>query len=358
MSRYFPKPFRSFGGSINVKVDLSNYAAKADVKTVTHVDASSFALKTNLASLKTEVDKLDIDKLEPVPVDLSKLSDAVENDVVKKPFYDQLVAKVNNIDTSDIVLKTNYQTDKTELEKKIRDVTDFVKTAKLTELDKIPHVSILATKTALTSVKNKISDVSSLVKKTSYNTKITEIEKKLTDHNHDKYITTPEFNTLAADVFNARLAQANLITKPDFHAKLSRINKKNTENKSKYLLVETKLNKLKTFDSSYFFGRSNFEEDVTQNYLVFQPLIKYFKVITNTDYVSSWKSKGLSAKSIKPPTTSDKTLTPVLNYCGTKTRVKFTGSYLKQPKISYTHGKVVNMFMNLVILALTIMILH
>ena len=83
-------------------------------------------------------------------------------------------------------------------------------------------------------------------------------------------------------------------------------------------------------------------------------------MITNTDYVSSWKSKGLSAKSIKPPTTSDKTLTPVLNYCGTKTRVKFTGSYLKQPKISYTHGKVVNiyMFMNLVILALTIMILH
>ena len=230
MSRYFPKPFRRFAGSINVKVDLSNYAAKTDVKNVTHVDASSFALKTNLASLKTEVDKLDIDKLVPVPIDLSKLSDVVKNDVVKKPFYDQLVAKVNNIDTSDIVLKTNYQTDKTELEKKIRDVTDFVKTAKLTELNKIPHVSILATKTALTSVKNKISDVSSLVKKTNYNTKITEIEKELTDHNHDKYITTPEFNTLAADVINARLTQANLITKPDFHAKLSRINKKNTEN--------------------------------------------------------------------------------------------------------------------------------
>ena len=206
------------------------------------IDTLRFALKTNLANLKAEVDKLDIDKLEPVPVDLSKLSDAVENDVVKKPFYDQLVAKVNNIDTSDIVLKTNYQTDKTELEKKIRDVTDFVKTAKLTELDKIPHVSILATKTALTSVKNKISDVSSLVKKTSYNTKITEIEKKLTDHNHDKYITTPEFNTLAADVFNARLAQANLITKTDFDAKLSSLNRKITSNKAKHVLVENELN--------------------------------------------------------------------------------------------------------------------
>ena len=71
MSQYFPKPFRSFGGHINVKVDLSNYATKTDLKNVTHVDTSSFALKTNLASLKTEVDKLDIDKLVPVPVDLS-----------------------------------------------------------------------------------------------------------------------------------------------------------------------------------------------------------------------------------------------------------------------------------------------
>ena len=103
MSQYFPKPFRSFGGNINVKVDLSNYATKTDLKNVTHVDTSSFALKTNLASLKTEVDKLGIDKLVPVPVDLSKLSDVVKNDVVEKTVYDKLVAKVNNIDTSDFV---------------------------------------------------------------------------------------------------------------------------------------------------------------------------------------------------------------------------------------------------------------
>ena len=84
MSPYFPKPFRSFGGNINVKVDLSSYATKTDLKNVTHVDTSSFALKTNLASLKTEVDKLDIDKLAQIPVDLSTLSDAVKNNVVKK----------------------------------------------------------------------------------------------------------------------------------------------------------------------------------------------------------------------------------------------------------------------------------
>ena len=78
MSQYFLKPFRSFGGNINIKVDLSNYVAKTDLKNVTHVHTSSFALKTNLASLKTEVNKLGIEKLAPVPVDLSKLSDAVK----------------------------------------------------------------------------------------------------------------------------------------------------------------------------------------------------------------------------------------------------------------------------------------
>ena len=77
---------------------------------------------------------------------------------------------------------------------------------------------------------------------------------------------------------------------------------------------------------------------------MFRPLNKYFKVIINTDYVSSWKSKRLSAESIKPPTTSDNRLTPILNYYGTKTRLKCTGSCLKQPKISYTHGKVVNIY--------------
>ena len=78
MSKYFPKSFRSFWRNINVKVDLSNYATKTDLKNVTHVDTSSFALKTNLANLKTEVDKLDIDKLTPVPTDLSKLHDVVK----------------------------------------------------------------------------------------------------------------------------------------------------------------------------------------------------------------------------------------------------------------------------------------
>ena len=87
MSQYFPKPYEPFGGDINAKVDLSNYVTKTDVKKLIHVDNSSFTLKTNLAGLKTEVDKLDIDKLAPVPVDLSNLSDVVKNDGVKKTVY-------------------------------------------------------------------------------------------------------------------------------------------------------------------------------------------------------------------------------------------------------------------------------
>ena len=101
MSQYFPKPYELFGGNINVKVDLSNYATKTDLKNLTHVDTSRFALKRNLANLKTEVDKLDIDKLVPVSTDLSKLSDVVKTDV-KKTVYDKLITKVNNIDTSNI----------------------------------------------------------------------------------------------------------------------------------------------------------------------------------------------------------------------------------------------------------------
>ena len=97
MSKFFPEPYEPFGGDINVTVDLSNYATKTDIKNISHVDTSSFALKTNLANLKTEVDKLDIDKLKPVPTDLSKLSNLVKNDVVKKDVYDKLVTKVNNL---------------------------------------------------------------------------------------------------------------------------------------------------------------------------------------------------------------------------------------------------------------------
>ena len=199
---------------------------------------------------------------------------------------------------------------------------------KIAELEnKIPDISSLAIKTALTAVENKIPSVSSLVKKTDYNTKISELEKKLTDHDHDKYITNPEFNSVAANVFNAGLAQANLITKTDFDAKLSIVNRKITLNKSKHLLVENELKKLKTFDWSYFIDKSHFEEDITQNYLAFHPMYRYFKIVAgvgNDSYIYYWKSKGFSTKNyVKTP---NHNITQNLDYYGTKTRVEFDGA--------------------------------
>ena len=121
MSQYFPKPYEPFGEDINVKVDLSNYVANTDLKYISHVDASSFALKSNLASLKTEIDKLDFDELTPVPNDLAKLSNVVKNDIVRKTEYKKLVSTVNNINTTGFILKTTYDSDKSGLEKEISD---------------------------------------------------------------------------------------------------------------------------------------------------------------------------------------------------------------------------------------------
>ena len=159
--------------NIKVKIDPSNYATKEDTKNITDVDTSNFALKTNLSSLKTEVGKLDIDKLVCIPNDLSKLSNAVKNDVVKKAVCNRLVAKVDNIDTNDFVLKIKYSTDKTELENKIPDTSNLVKktdyNTKITKLEKIPDISNLAAKAALTTVEKKIPDISNLATKTLHN---------------------------------------------------------------------------------------------------------------------------------------------------------------------------------------------
>ena len=153
MRDYFRRRYKRFDGDISVKVDLSNYATKTDLKNVSHVDVSSFALKSNLASLKTEVDKIDADRLKTVPVDLAKLSNVVKNDVVKNTEYNKLVTEVDNIDTTNFVSRTKYEKDGTDFEDKI---------------DKIDK---------------KIPNVTSLVKKAYFNTKVTEIKTKIPDIN-------------------------------------------------------------------------------------------------------------------------------------------------------------------------------
>ena len=137
------------------------------------------------------------------------------------------------------------------------------------------------------------------------------VKLKLTDHNHNEYITTPEFNKL-------KLAQADLVTKTNFDNKLSSLNRKIVLNKTRHLLNEKELKKLKTFDLSYFMGKRHFEDDGMQNYLVFQPIYKYFSA--NNSNILSWKSKGLPNESIKPPNTSNKILNLTLNFAGTKIR--------------------------------------
>ena len=140
--------------------------------------------------MKSKVYKLDVDKLLPFLVDISKLSDVVKRDVVTKDVYN---AKIKNIE------------------------------------DKIPDITNLATKTALNAVENKVPNVIfNLVKKTDYNTNINEIEKKISDHIHDKYITIPEFNKLTSKSFAARLKQANLVNKTEFDNKLTKCNKRTT----------------------------------------------------------------------------------------------------------------------------------
>ena len=120
MSQYFGKPYKPFGGDINVKTELNNYATKVDLHNATEIETSKLAGRADLASLKAEVDKLDIDKLVPVPVDLSKLSGVAKNDVVKT-VYDKSVAKVNNISISVFILKTNYDIEKSDSVNKISD---------------------------------------------------------------------------------------------------------------------------------------------------------------------------------------------------------------------------------------------
>ena len=202
MSTYYP-PYKSSSNNIKVELDLANYATKDDVKNITHVDVSSFSSKTNLAALKTEVDKIDVDKLKTVPVDLGKLSNVVNNDIVKKTDYNTKVTSVESqiagvtkntldnlgditklkaVDTSNFVLKTKLASDVTTLENKI-DTVD----------KKIPDISGLATKTSLTSYlqtatfNSKVAEVEDKIKATdiiakSANTKVNTIRDDLTGY--------------------------------------------------------------------------------------------------------------------------------------------------------------------------------
>ena len=196
---YYP-PYRSSSNNIKVKLDLTNYATKDDVKNITHVDVSSYATKTNLASLKTEVDKIDTDKLKTVPADLAKLSNVVKNDVVKKTDYstkvtsieaqiagltkntvDNLadITKLKAIDTNSFFTRTKFSADTNSLDDKIDGVEK-----------KIPDISGLATKTSLNSY----------LKTSKFNSKVTEAENKIKAADIIDKSANTKANTIRSDL--------------------------------------------------------------------------------------------------------------------------------------------------------------
>ena len=250
--------------------------------------------------------------------DLSKLSDVVENDVVKKTAYDILVAKVNSTDTSAFVLKTKYDIDKIEIKIKIPNTTDLVKetdyNTKITEIEgKIPDVSNLATKTALTTVENKIPDISNLATKTA----LTIVENKIPDISNlatKTALTTvenkiPSVSNLATKtalttVENKIPDVSSLVKKTDYNTRVAEIDTKvssldaiiakNKNELIKNVLENTAFGILLLFMVNAMFDGG----DGLQAYLIFRPGYKDFKTTPNTDYISSWNSKELSAESI------------------------------------------------------------
>ena len=216
-----------------------------------------------------------------------------------------------------LLKKTDYNTIITEIEGKIPNINNLAtKTALTTVENKVPDVSNLAKKTVLTTLENKIADVTNLKTKAA----LTTVEDKIPDVS--SLVQKTDCNTKVAAIDTKISTLEDKITK----------NKNELKDRSKDIML-------------FSIGNLMFDrDDGYQAYLIFQPVYKYFETITNTNYISSWKSKGLSTESIKLTATSDNSLTPALSHYDYNIRVKFTGSFLKQSKITYTHKKVVNIY--------------
>ena len=314
MSTYYP-PYKNSSSNFKVELDLTNYATKTDLKNITHVDVSSFASKTNLAALKTEVDQIDIDKLKTAPVDLAKLTNAVENDLVKKTdnntkvtstetqiagltknTADNLadITKLKAADANNFVLKTKLASDVTTLENKIDTV------------EKNPDVSELATKTILTSY----------LQTATFNSKVTEVENKIKSADIIAKSANTKANTIRSDltcyakkadvatditaIKNDYLTNASLTSQlNDFKSQhiateVTGIDNKTKKNASDILALESKLQQKEDTINENERGNSfarGFFFYMDQNYLVYNCKISSFRYTTNR--VSAWKSAGI-----------------------------------------------------------------
>ena len=244
MTTYYP-PYKSSSNNVKVELDLTNYATKTDLKNITHVDLSSFASKTNLAALKTEVDKIDTDKLKTAPTDLAKLTNAIENDLVKKTDYNTKVTSIEPQiagDTNSFVTRTKFPADTNALDDKIESVEK-----------KNPDISGLATKTSLnsylqtstfnskvTEVESKIKDADTIAK--SANTKVNTIRSNLTSYATKADVAT-DITAIKNDyVTNASLSsQLNDLKSQHIATEVTDIDNKTKKNANDILPLENKL---------------------------------------------------------------------------------------------------------------------
>ena len=312
---YYP-PYKSFSNNVKVELDLTSYATKTDLKNITHVDVSSFASKTNLAALKTEVDKIDTDKLKTAPTDLAKLTNAIENDVVKKTAYNTKVTsieaqiagltkntadnladitKLKAIDTNSFVTRTKFSADTNALDDKIDGVEK-----------KNPDISGLATKTSLnsylqastfnsevTEVENKIKDVDIIAK--SANTKVDSIRSKLTSYATNADVAT-DITTIKNDyVSNASLtSQLNNLKSQHIAIEVTGIDNKTKKNANDILALKNKLEKKEYAISENEIGISfnrGFFYYLQQSNLVYECKIESF--IFDNKKISKWNSTGI-----------------------------------------------------------------
>ena len=314
---YYP-PYKSSSNNMKVELDLTNYATKTDLSNITHVDTSTFASKTNLVAIKTEVDKIDVDKLKTAPTDLAKLTNAVENDLVKKTVYNTKVTsiegqvagltkntidnladitKLKAIDTNSFVLKTKLASDVTTVENKI-DTVD----------KKIPNISGLATKTSLnaylqtstfnskvTEAENKIKAADIIAK--SANTKANTIRSNLTSYATKADVAT-DITAIKNDyVTNASLtSQLNDLKSQHIATEVTGIDNKTKNNASDILVLENKIIVIKdiinenerglSFYRGFFFYKD-------QSYLTYECKLGSFGFGLTSKDISEWKSTGI-----------------------------------------------------------------
>ena len=317
MTTYYP-PYKSSSNNVKVELDLTNYATKTDLKNITHVDVSSFASKTNLAALKTEVDKIDVDKLKTTPTDLTKLSNVVKNDVVKKTDYNAKVTSIEAqiagltkntvdnladitkrkaIDTNSFLLRTKLASDVTTLENKIdgveKEIQDISGLATKTSLNSYLQTSMFNSK--VTEVENKIKDADIIAK--SANTKANTIRSNLTDYAKKADVAT-DITTIKNDyVTNASLtSRLNDLKSQHIATEVTGIDNKTKKNASDILALKNKLTQKEDTINENERGPSfnrGFFSYTDRSYLVYDCKMGSFGFGLTSKDISEWKSTGI-----------------------------------------------------------------